>query len=61
MNVRPVYGRYLRRALGLEIGPPTDPEKRDAILILKDGPWFRDRDDGVWIEAQRVLCEASES
>jgi hypothetical protein len=33
---RPVWARYLRRINRKQVGPITDAERRDAILILHD-------------------------
>lgn len=53
---RPVMARLTRRWAGRTIGPPTNEEKADAILILREGP--ADGIDPMYEEAQRVLCDA---
>src|SRR5512144_98625 len=35
MTPRPVWARLERRFNGEELGPPTDEEKHDAILVLQ--------------------------
>lgn len=57
---RPVWARWLRRQeFGVLGYPPTDAEKHDAILVLRD---YAD-DDGPRMslvrEAQRIMDEAS--
>lgn len=51
MQPRPVYARWLRRNAGT-LSPPTDAEKHDAILVLRDNI-------DVVGEAQRIMDEAS--
>jgi hypothetical protein len=50
---RPVYHRYLMRKHQMQLAPPSEEEKRDAILILKD-PY----EDELSEEALRILDEA---
>ena len=58
---RPVFFRYMRRQWGLPIFEPTETEKRDAIRILKEGPWTDDvRDDPIYCEAERIFMDASQ-
>jgi hypothetical protein len=61
IRLRPVTRRALRRMqLGsLPLGPPTNAEKRDAILILRDGPVTEHpADDPLYREAERILHES---
>lgn len=53
---RPVYDRLLRRKHAMALEPPTEAEKRDAILILED-TW----EDELSEEALRILDEAPEN
>lgn len=64
---RPVWARWLRRnelaqavcpAAGerVEMPPPTDAEKHDAIAVLQAGGWGI---DAMHEEAQRIMEEAS--
>lgn len=62
MPPRPVWARYLQRQRLDCLMPPTDEEKHDAILVLRDlAP--REGEDtwpvGLVGEAQRILDEAS--
>ncbi len=51
---RPVYERALRRKHHMPLDPPTDAEKRDAILILRESDlWI----DEIAEEAFRILDE----
>jgi hypothetical protein len=52
---RPVFERYLRRKHYMRLDPPTEAEKRDAILILRD-TW----EDELTEEAFRIFDEASQ-
>lgn len=60
LRPRPVWARHLLRSLRNleELGSPTEEEKYDAIKVL------RDPDNagvpGLWIEAHRIMDEASE-
>lgn len=57
---RPVYHRYLRRKNALLTGPPSENEKRDAILVLRDcfPPTF-EVDELLLLEAERIFTEAT--
>lgn len=69
MPPRPVWARWLRRqtlsldlALGELWAPPTDEEKHDAILVLRDTGQGRPTvmpGDPLHAEAQRIMDEAS--
>jgi hypothetical protein len=66
MRPRPVWARWLRRQgiaepNGLPLSPPTDEEKHDAILVLSDahGSFPGGIGDGLHVEAQRIMDEAS--
>jgi hypothetical protein len=50
---RPVYERYLARKHHIPLEPPTEAERADAILILRD-TW----EDDLSVEATRILDEA---
>lgn len=52
---RPVYERHLRRKHAMPLEPPTEAEKRDAILILED-TW----EDELSEEAFRIFDEAGD-
>jgi hypothetical protein len=54
---RPVFARYLRRRKRMWLGPPTEEEKSDAILILRDS-WLWA--DVITEEAERIFAEAAE-
>lgn len=60
IHQRPVMRRALRRMLGFPpLGPPTNAEKRDAIMILRDGPVTEHpADDPLYREAERILHES---
>lgn len=49
---RPIYERFLRRKHCMHLYPPTEAEKQDAVLILKD-PWV----DELTAEAFNVFDE----
>lgn len=51
---RPVMTRLGTRLAGRTPGPPTEDEKRDAILVLKDGP----NEDLLYVEAERILADS---
>lgn len=53
MRPRPIMYRLALRNIGVEPGPPTEDEKRDAIRILEQGGY----PDGLLIEAERLLAE----
>ena len=60
---RPVWARHLRRQEIRELLPPSDAEKHDAILVLRDGydgtnPIVR-YETLLHAEAQRIMDEAS--
>lgn len=58
--VRPVYHRYLRRKHSMRCDEPTEPEKRDAILVLRDCyPPVLEIDELLLLEAERIFTEAS--
>lgn len=77
MPPRPVWARWLRRqectidrpdgvgTVYTPLPPPTDAEKHDAILVLRDfvpltdGMRYRVGDDPLAEEAQRILDEAT--
>lgn len=60
LRPRPVWKRHLRRTMRNfeQMDPPTEPEKRDAIKVL------RDPDNagipGLWVEAHLILDEAGQ-
>lgn len=54
---RPVLVRLTQRWRGAALPSPTDEQMHDAIEILRDGPI--EGDDPLWVEAQRILDEAS--
>lgn len=54
--------RQLAYERGDELGPPSEAEMRDAISILRVGPWSGDpTDDMLYMAAERVLHEADEA
>lgn len=58
---RPVMSRLQRRRTTFTaMGPPTEAEKRDAILVLAEG-WYADcpEHDPLYREAERIFEEAS--
>jgi hypothetical protein len=57
---RPVMARLQRRWTTHAVGPPTEAEKRDAILVLAEG-WLADEPahDPLYVEAERIFEEAS--
>lgn len=55
MAMRPMTFRTMRRMAGAELGPPSDMEKHDAILVLSED---FDEDDPMHLEAFRVFDEA---
>lgn len=68
MRRRPVYARWIRRETGVSLLPPSDEEKADAIIILRDYEEWLEKtertlgykiEDPVFEEAQRILDEAS--
>lgn len=57
MPRRPVYDRYLRRRHHMPLGPPSEPEKQDAIRVLEQSYlWI----DEITEEAFRILDEAGQ-
>jgi hypothetical protein len=59
IRVRPVWRRRQQRFYHQNpLGPPTDEEMHDAILVLADPSSERDA-PALWIEAQTILDEAS--
>ena len=57
---RPVAARYARRVSEHRVDPPTEEEKRDAILVLKEGPFaVEPHYDKLYAEAERIFEEAS--
>lgn len=62
MRARPVWARYLRRRRMEPMFPPTDAEKHDAIVVLREGA-MRDGeiggDDALYHEAERIFLEGS--
>jgi hypothetical protein len=54
---RPVVVRLTNRWRTKALPPPTDAEMADAIEILRQGP--TEGDDPLFVEAQRILDEAS--
>jgi hypothetical protein len=69
IEARPVYKRLVRRHAGFTMFPPTEGEKHDAILVLRDGEqWggglsfdgdLLDGVDPLVVEAQRIMDESS--
>lgn len=66
MIPRPVLARLLLRYKGEMLFPPTDAEKHDAILVLRD--WCAMKPDewdeglrlaGIVCESQRIMDECS--
>jgi hypothetical protein len=58
INPRPVWARHLRRfELGEQLGPPTEAEKHDAILVLEAQGWGI---TPLLMEAEQIFIEASE-
>lgn len=72
---RPVWARYQRRLHGKDLVesngllltggrvndmlPPTDAEKHDAILVLRDGTDWPGYPAELYVEAQRIMDECS--
>lgn len=53
MRPRPVWARYLRRQAGRPVGPPTEEEKQDALVVLS---WPEPLAfDALDVEALRVM------
>lgn len=60
MPLAPVATRLKLRSRGINVDPPTEAEKHDAIRILKAGRLpFTFGDDPIWEEAQRILDAAA--
>jgi hypothetical protein len=55
MKRRPCYDRALRRRHLMPLNPPTEAEKQDAILILRDSWLWADE---ITEEAFRIFEEA---
>ena len=59
--MRPVWRRRQRRHYGLATLPPPDSaEIHDAIQVLALPEAMLAEMPAVWIEAQTIMCEASE-
>jgi hypothetical protein len=54
---RPVMFRLAHRYAGRMVGPPTEEQKQDAIVLLREGPQVED--DPLFAEAQRIMDDAS--
>lgn len=57
---RPVAARFAARMAGRTLPMPTDAERADAILVLKEGPMLHDDPitDPLYAEAERIFAEA---
>ncbi len=54
---RPVWARRERRLVGLELDPPSEAEKQDAIRVLEAGiKWPL----SLYAEAEAIMREATE-
>lgn len=60
LEPRPVWRRHLQRTLQNvnPLAPPTEEEKHDAILVLKDP--LNQMIPELWLEAHRIFEEGSD-
>jgi hypothetical protein len=57
---RPVMGRLVARWAGRDLEAPNEDEVRDAIEVLRAGPFADDlQNDPLYLEAERIHEEAS--